>query len=163
MPATVADCMKARPATIRANQSVRAAAKLMNVHHTGYLVVTDRDRVVGVVTSHDILSRVFARGGTGDAQVRTACTPDPVTASPEDPAAAVAYVMRENGLHCMPVVRDGELTGLVTMADLAAAPEAGTALTGSEPSEVTRHLAQAQQNSQVPARSRPFPGGSDFN
>jgi CBS domain-containing protein len=50
-----------------------------------------------------------------------AMTAPAVTITPERPAAAAARMMLDHGVHRLPVVRDGELVGIVTRADLVRA------------------------------------------
>ncbi|MCC2594343.1 CBS domain-containing protein [Tessaracoccus sp. OS52] len=119
MPVTVADCMTGA-VTIRANQSVRAAAKLMKANHTGFLVVIEDDHVVGVVTARDLVERIFAQGGSGDDTVRKACSEDLLSACPEDDLPAFIGLIHAKGLHRAPVLSDGQLVGVVSIDDLVA-------------------------------------------
>ncbi|MEM3122130.1 MAG: CBS domain-containing protein, partial [Candidatus Pacearchaeota archaeon] len=46
--------------TINANANVREAAKIMNNHEIGCLIVSSRGKAVGIITERDILKRVVA-------------------------------------------------------------------------------------------------------
>lgn len=120
MATTVAELMTPDVVTIRARQSVRAAAKLMALHQTDYLVVVDGDRVVGVITARDLITRAYARGDTGDGEVREACTADPLLARPDEAATDLLLRMRRRCLRRVPVLDehgDGPV-GILTDADL---------------------------------------------
>jgi len=111
--------------TVRAQQSVRAAARLMAANQTDYLVVVDEGRVVGVVTARDLVTRAYAQGDDGDGRVREACSSTPLTANIDDHATDVLLRMRRRGLRRIPVVEDDRLVGLLCDTDLpilAAAP-----------------------------------------
>lgn len=120
MATTVAELMTPDVITIRARQSVRAAAKLMALHQTDYLVVVDEERVVGVVTARDLITRAYARGDQGVGLVREACTVNPLLASTDDSATDLLLRMRRRCLRRVPVVDvDGHgLVGILCDADL---------------------------------------------
>lgn len=128
MPTTVAETMTPNPTTIRADQSVREAAQLMDAQEIGDLVVVDGGRVAGIVTDRDIVVRVLAAGGGPDDEIRRACSSDLVTASPDDPVDAVVKLMRDKAVRRIPVMRGDELVGIVSLGDLAMERDPDSAL-----------------------------------
>lgn len=74
-------------------------------------VCVDR-RLVGVVTSADLRSR------DSDAPVRSVMTQRPVTCSASDSTEYLLDLMEQNELRTLPVVDKGQLTGLVSFADV---------------------------------------------
>jgi CBS domain-containing protein len=128
MPTTVAETMTPSPTTIRADQSVREAAQLMEAQDIGNVVVVDDGRVVGIVTDRDIVVRVLAAGGGPDDEIRRACSTELVTASPDDPVDAVVTLMREKAVRRVPVMRGNELVGIVSLGDVAMEHDPDSAL-----------------------------------
>lgn len=118
MATTVAVLMTPDVVTVRAQQSVRAAARLMAAHQTDYLVVVDENRVVGVVTARDLVTRAYAAGDDGDGRVREACSPSPLVANTDDGVTEVLLRMRRRGLRRVPVVDGHELVGILCDTDL---------------------------------------------
>ena len=123
---TVATLLAARQGnvlTVTPAVSVLQAARKMNDSRVGSLVVVDdqmRDRIVGIITERDILTRIVAVGKpaalTAVAEVMTdrvlTCTP--ATAMDE-----VRAVMREKRIRHVPVVDgQGRLIGMVSIGDL---------------------------------------------
>ena len=108
--------------------TVAAAAQLMRRHHVGTVVVCDRAggqrRVpVGIVTDRDIVVEVVSPGlrpdtiTVGDIMVRQL-----VTVGEADGVLRALDIMRQRGLHRLPVVRkDGSLVGIVSTHDLVPA------------------------------------------
>lgn len=128
MPTTVAESMTPNPTTIRADQSVYEAAELLKAKNIGDLVVVDGGQVIGIVTDRDIVVRVLAEHGTGDDEIRRACTGDLVTVSPDDPVAKVVQLMRDKAIRRVPVMRGDELVGIISIGDLAIARDPDSAL-----------------------------------
>jgi CBS domain-containing protein len=73
--------------------------------------VVKEGNVVGVVTRQDLL-----RNPTEE-QVALLMTRDPVLIGPDATIAEAARVIRSHGIRRLPVVEDGKLVGLVTVAD----------------------------------------------
>ena len=105
--------------TIGPASTVLDAAKKMNEHRIGCLVVVDGGRVVGIFTERDILTKVVAGGmppaSTPVSEVMTARV---LTCTPQTAFDEVRRTMREKRIRHMPVVEDGRLAGLVSLGDL---------------------------------------------
>jgi len=102
-------------------QSVMDAARLMKQHRIGCVVVTHKDRVVGIFTERDILMRVVAEGrdpnGVPVAQVMS--TPVAVC-TPETTVDECTATITEKRHRHLPVVERGQLVGLISSGDLLA-------------------------------------------
>jgi CBS domain-containing protein len=109
--------------TIGAQATVKEAADAMRTGGVGSLVVLDGEsRPVGILTDRDLLERVIADGrDVGGARVSDVMTQPLLSASPDDPLDRVIDVMSANGVRRVPIVRNGKLTGIVTLDDALAA------------------------------------------
>lgn len=58
----VRDAMASTISTVRPNDSVKHAAELMRQEDAGFMPVCDNDRIVGVITDRDIVTRCIANG-----------------------------------------------------------------------------------------------------
>jgi CBS domain-containing protein len=99
--------------------SAKDAADMMRAAHVGAVMVVDHGKLVGIVTERDLVYRVLAGGldaaRTGLAQVMTA---NPRTLSPDDLALNAFKLMVEGRYRHLPVLRDGEVCGMVSIRDL---------------------------------------------
>jgi CBS domain-containing protein len=98
------------------------AVKTMADQNLGSLVVFDQGRMVGMLTFHEILSAMAARGGAlGDIKVSEIMTRDPVTATPEMEVNDLRRTMLETSARYLPVVQEEKLLGVISFRDVAKA------------------------------------------
>jgi len=107
-----------RPRTVRIEVSVRDAIAAMREDPSGAVIIMDGGRVAGIFTDRDVLTRVAGRPGVMDDPVANHMTPDPVVLREDDMMAFALNKMGDGGFRHMPVVRDGELVGMVTVRDI---------------------------------------------
>lgn len=117
----VSDIMSDRVVTIDEREPVIAAARLLKRMNLGALPVTDRGgKLVGMLTDRDIVLRCVALGG--DARTMTAgdvMTRGVVTATPDVKVDDAAKRMGLGQVRRLPVVENGKLVGMLSLADMA--------------------------------------------
>ena len=117
----VSDIMSDRVVTIDEREPVIAAARLLKRMTLGALPVTDRGgKLVGMLTDRDIVLRCVALGG--DARTMTAgdvMTRGVVTATPDVKVDDAAKRMGRGQVRRLPVVENGKLVGMLSLADMA--------------------------------------------
>lgn len=107
--------------TIDADASVLAAADRMNERGIGGLVVTEAERMVGIITERDILRRVVAaQRNPSLTPIRSVMTTPVACCKPETTLLECRTVMTERRIRHLPVVNDKGLCGIVTIGDLLA-------------------------------------------
>ena len=109
--------------TISPAASVGDLLKLLNEHRIGSVVVMDGDRMVGIVSELDILSRLAA---SDDDDIRTVPVHEVMSqtrvCSLDDDTAELAAVMTEFRVRHLPVVdADGRLLAIVSIGDVVKA------------------------------------------
>ena len=122
MGTKISEVMTARPRAVEPQTSVREAAGLMESEDVGSLpVVQDGVRLVGVVTDRDIAIRVVARGLDPEStRVGDIASSELVTLGPDDDLDDALTLMAREQVRRLPVVvREGELVGVVSQADVA--------------------------------------------
>ncbi len=123
---TVEEILKSKPAktfTITPGASVLDAARAMNDHHIGSLVVVDdclTDKIVGIITERDIMTRVVAaRKDPDHTTVAEAMTDRVLTCIGATRTDELRHVMQAKRIRHLPVVDQlGRLVGMVSIGDL---------------------------------------------
>jgi CBS domain-containing protein len=101
--------------------SVAAAARVMSDRQVGAVPVLDGERVVGIFTERDVLSRVVAAGVDPVATpVRDVMSTDLVVAGVDDNHEACLRRMQQAHVRHLLVLNDGRLAGILSMRDLLA-------------------------------------------
>lgn len=106
--------------TLRADDTLREAARLLDERRIGAVVTLDADgEIVGVLSERDIV-RQFAREGAGalEMKVGNAMTRAVITISAEAPVDQALQLMTDRRIRHLPVVRNNRLTGFVSIGDL---------------------------------------------
>ena len=119
---------------VSANCTLKKAAEIMSEDNIGALPVNEKDRLVGVITDRDIVTRGLAKGKSGNAPVREVMTQNVKYCFADEDLEHVLENMAEIQLRRLPVMnREKRLVGIVTLADAARlfTPEAvGVAFSG---------------------------------
>jgi CBS domain-containing protein len=111
--------------SVAEDATVLDAARLMNEHRIGGLVVTHGEKVVGIFTERDILCRVVAaRRDPAQTAVKEVMTTPVACCTPETTREECRTVMRTRRLRHLPVVKDDRLMGMISIGDLLEAAEA---------------------------------------
>ncbi len=110
--------------------TVLEAARSMNQHRIGALVVTEGDKVVGIFTERDILNRVVAvERDAAQVRVEEVMTAPVAVCTPQSSLQECRGVMREKRIRHLPVVDKEQLVGMISIGDLSAENEAEQAST----------------------------------
>ncbi|MFR0355390.1 CBS domain-containing protein [Streptomyces sediminimaris] len=116
----VSDIMTAAPATVEPQASVTAVARVMRDQDLGAVLVTDGDRLRGLVTDRDLVVRSLAEGtDPGRTTAAALCSEDLVTVRSDDELDRAVRLMREHAVRRVPVVDDGRPVGMLALGDLA--------------------------------------------
>lgn len=107
-------------ATASPSDSVLDAAKLMNDLHIGAVPVVDGDnRVVGMFTERDVMTRVVAaERSPRDVVVGDVMSAPVIACGPDTTLDELRHVMLTQRIRHIPVVEDGRLRGIVSIGDL---------------------------------------------
>ena len=103
-----------------ADTSVRAAAKAMAEHVCGSILVTERECLVGIFTTHDLLTRVMAAGLDPDTtSLGDVMTRDPDTLPADASTKVAARRLKALGHRCyLPVVEEDRIIGVLSTRHL---------------------------------------------
>ena len=105
------------PICVRPETSMRDAIRAMNDAHVGCVLVTQGDRLVGILTERDVLKKVVGKLDL-DLPVERVMTPDPETVAMDDGIAYALNKMHVGGYRHIPVLdKQGRPAGIVSVRD----------------------------------------------
>lgn len=108
--------------TAKPDTTVAEVARALRKAAIGAAIVSEDGRsVVGIISERDIVTGLadpVRRGSLLDAPARALMTRNVVTCTPEDSVQTCMSLMTERRCRHLPVLRDGVLTGVVSIGDL---------------------------------------------
>lgn len=125
----VSELMQSNLVTIPSDSPMtEAILSLADAHVTGLPVVDANLRLVGVLSTSDILTALAERGGDAEPGalfenllVRDLMTPKPMTIEPQAEVKQAAQQMLYANVHRLFVEKDGELLGVISQSDVVRA------------------------------------------
>jgi CBS domain-containing protein len=118
---TARDIMHAGVTCIGEHETLQHAAQQMRDLDVGSLpVCRDDDRLSGIITDRDIVTKCIARG-VDPANVTAGEVADgmPVTIESQADATEVLRAMEQHKIHRLPVIENQQPVGMISQADLA--------------------------------------------
>ena len=119
----VRSCMTKDVEVIEPACSLREAAEKMRDGDFGALLISENDRLIGVITDRDIVVRAVAEGkDPRQVQVRDVMTKSVLYCFEDQTLEEVAQNLGENQIRRLPVLsRDKRLVGILSLGDLSRA------------------------------------------
>ncbi len=120
MAQKIREVMTRDPRTIDASSPVVDAARVMREADVGPVIVTEGDKICGIVTDRDVAVRAVAQGrDPKSTPVREICSSDLITLSPDDSVGEAVRLMRERNVRRLAVLEGNKPVGIVAIGDLA--------------------------------------------
>lgn len=105
--------------TISPDATVFEALKVMDQHHIGALAVLDNGKLAGIFSERDYAREVALKGRTSKTTIiKEVMTIDVHAAKPDDTVESAMNVMSDNRIRHLPVLKDGEMIGILSIGDL---------------------------------------------
>ena len=137
------DIMEREVVSVKSETTVEELARLLIEHKfSGVPVVDDNNRLIGIVTENDLISQnkrlhiptiirlfdayIMLGSEKLDGEIKKMaattvgeiCVKDVVSITEETTLEEIATIMSERNIHLLPVVRDGNVVGIVGKADI---------------------------------------------
>ena len=101
------------------NSTVFETAREMAVRGIGAMAVVEGERLVGIFSERDLMTRVVVPGRDAHSvRVEDVMTRDVITAGLGDDRNSALDKMRRTGCRHLPVVTEGRVIGMISMRDL---------------------------------------------
>lgn len=108
--------------SIAPDATVYDAIDAMARNEIGGLPVVSGGRLVGIVTERDYARKVLLQGkASKDTRVEEIMTPSPVTVKPRDTVDECMRIVTERHIRHLPVMENGQLSGMISIGDLVRA------------------------------------------
>lgn len=108
--------------TIRPEQSIRDALRVLAEHNIGALVAIDPGlRPVGILSERDVVRAAVRDESVFGLTVSQLMTRDVIVGAPGDDLAAVGQTMIQRRIRHLPVVEGGKLIGMISIGDVVKA------------------------------------------
>ena len=122
MDAKVRDVMTPDAIGVDYHQSITQAARTMRDWGVGAVLVVNGQSLYGLVTARDLVVRAVAEAKGSDEPVGPLSSGDLIGVDADADAGEAARLMRENAVHRLPVIEDGQVAGMVSLGDLVLQP-----------------------------------------
>jgi sulfide:quinone oxidoreductase len=116
---TVDDVMTTEFLTVEPEDTLGEVAERLQRYDMGSALVTEGGRLIGILTSRDLVRAFAARLHSSEARVREWMTAEPVSVPLDASLTTALRLMHENAFHHLPVVVNERPVGVVGMRDVA--------------------------------------------
>ena len=94
------------------------ASQLVSGRFSGMPVIDEEERVIGVITEHDLLDKVREGKDLGELTVENVMQKNPLTVDINTPLGDILDVMFENGILRIPVTDGLRLVGVISRSSI---------------------------------------------
>jgi signal-transduction protein with cAMP-binding, CBS, and nucleotidyltransferase domain len=119
MDARVRDVMTPGPIGVDYYQSIGEAARTMRDWGVGAVLVVRDGSLRGLVTDRDLVMRAVAEARGADEPVGPLSSADLIGVDADTDVREAMRLMRGHAVRRLPVLEDGQVTGIVSLGDLA--------------------------------------------
>ena len=121
----VSDILKSKGSnvySITSNLSVYDALKIMGEKNVGALLVIENDELLGIISERDYARKIILKGKTShETLVGEIMTEKVISVEPDDNIETCMEFMSEKHIRHLPVVKDGKVTGIISITDVVTA------------------------------------------
>jgi len=119
---TVAELLRVKPSrviSVRPEQTVLEAIKILAQENIGAAIVMSGDRIAGIISERDYTRKVVLKGRSSDTtKVEEIMTPNVIVVSPRTKTRECMQLMTEKNFRHLPVVEEGRCIGMVSIRDI---------------------------------------------
>ncbi|MGD0240802.1 MAG: CBS domain-containing protein [Streptosporangiaceae bacterium] len=119
MYARVRDVMTPDPIGVDYDQSIGQAARTMRDWGVGAVLVVRDGSLYGLVTDRDLVIRAVAEARNPGEPVGPLSSSDLIGVDADADVGVAARLMRDHAVRRLPVLENGQVTGIVSLGDLS--------------------------------------------
>lgn len=117
------------PVTVSISASIKDVLDKMNDYNVSHLLVMGDDGLQGIISKSDLLSKTnevvkttsghtYSNIMLSTIKAENIMSENPSTVNADDPSFLALQILLQKQIHCLPVMREDELVGIVTFYDL---------------------------------------------
>jgi CBS domain-containing protein len=108
--------------SITSDITVYEALKAMGEKNIGALLVIEGQQLMGIISERDYARKIILKGKSShDTLVKEIMTENVISISPEDSIEKCMELMSERHIRHLPVMKDGIVTGIISITDVVTA------------------------------------------
>jgi CBS domain-containing protein len=119
---TVAELLRAKPSrvvSVRPDQSVLEAIKVLAQENIGAAIVMNGPKIVGIFSERDYTRKIVLQGRSSDTtKVEEIMTANVIVVGPRTKTRECMQLMTEKSIRHLPVVDNGACTGMISIRDI---------------------------------------------
>jgi CBS domain-containing protein len=116
----VKDIMTKKVVAIDGEKSAKQAGELMAKTRRGSIIVTRKNKPVGIISDSDLIKRIVAKNlPSSKVKIKNVMSKPLITIKPEDEILLAVKKMKTSNIHRLPVVVEGRIVGMVSLTDIA--------------------------------------------
>ncbi|MEM0333720.1 MAG: CBS domain-containing protein [Candidatus Aenigmatarchaeota archaeon] len=115
----VKDVMNKNVVVAKPIVTLREASKVMGEMNMGSLVVMEDDKIVGIITSTDILKAIGDGKDPDKTLVKDVMSKDVITIQADEDVSKAVEIMVQHKIKRLPVMMNDKLVGIITVSDIA--------------------------------------------
>ena len=104
--------------TVDKSTSLQQTALNMRKSNIGCVIVTEDTKPIGIVTERDFVTKIAAEGMPLFTDISEVMSSPLITIDPEETIWEAAEMMKEKGIHKLPVKENEQIVGIVTTTDI---------------------------------------------
>ncbi|XRO75294.1 CBS domain-containing protein [Methanocaldococcus sp. 28A] len=115
----VSEVMSFPVITATKDMTIYDVANIMSEKNIGAVVIVENNKPIGILTERDIVKRVVSKNlKPKDVLVEEVMSKKIITIPQNVSITEAAKIMATHGIKRLPVVKDGELVGIITQSDI---------------------------------------------
>ncbi|MBI1979103.1 MAG: CBS domain-containing protein [Candidatus Aenigmarchaeota archaeon] len=115
----VSEVMNKNVVVVKKDATLKQASEVMAKTRIGSLVVVEKNDIIGIVTSSDIIKSIAKDKVPGNTLIEEVMSKRVFTVEPDATIQDAVAVMVENKIRELPVVENKKIKGIVTVTDVA--------------------------------------------
>lgn len=108
--------------SITSSLTVYDALKVMGEKNIGALLVMENENLLGIISERDYARKIILKGKTShETLVKEIMTEKVISVGPDDNIEKCMELMSEKKVRHLPVMKDGKVTGVISITDVVTA------------------------------------------